>query len=330
MSNPKENPTRISGPTKKVLERAYRELVPEEERSNVTVVKRRPEWIRGKLPSPQLTGETHSIVRRNRLFTVCEEAHCPNLGECWQKRHATIMILGDTCTRSCGFCAVKTGKPNELDRDEPRRVGDAAKELRLKHLVITSVNRDELLLGGADIFAETIRQVREKSPETRIEVLTPDFKGYEPALKILFDARPDIFNHNIETVPRLYDIVRPQAKYQRSLEVLKAGKEAGLITKSGLMVGLGETEEEIYEVLRDLRAVGVDMVTIGQYLQPTKNHLPVIRFVHPDEFKRYETYGYELGFGSVASGPMVRSSYNAEEFFERSSVKILLENHRKR
>lgn len=328
MPESKDKTPRISGPTKKVLERALKELVGSNENSDITLVKKRPEWIRGKVPSPQLTGETHRIVRKNQLFTVCEEAHCPNLGECWQKRHATIMILGDTCTRSCGFCAVKTGKPNELDWDEPRRVGDAAKELQLKHLVITSVNRDELLLGGADIFAETIRQVREKSPHTRIEVLTPDFKGYEPALKILFDARPDIFNHNIETVPRLYDIVRPQAKYQRSLDVLKAGKEAGLITKSGLMVGLGETEEEIYDVLRDLRANGVDMVTIGQYLQPTKNHLPVIRFVHPDEFKRYEVYGYELGFGSVASGPMVRSSYNAEEFFERSNVKMLLEKNR--
>lgn len=328
MSDSSTKIPRISGPTKKILERAKNELVSTEEAGSVSIAKRRPDWIRGKLPSPHLTGETHAIVRNNGLFTVCEEARCPNLGECWQKRHATIMILGDTCTRSCGFCAVKTGKPNELDLDEPRRVGDAAKELRLKHLVITSVNRDELLLGGADIFSETIKQVREKSPHTRIEVLTPDFKGYEPALKILFDARPDIFNHNIESVPRLYDIVRPQAKYQRSLDVLQAGKAAGLITKSGLMVGLGEMEDEIYEVLRDLRSHGVDMVTIGQYLQPTKNHLPVIRYVHPDEFKRYEDFGYTLGFDSMASGPMVRSSYNAEEFFEKSSVKVLLEKNR--
>ncbi|MDK9699743.1 MAG: lipoyl synthase [bacterium] len=318
---------RISGPTRKI-----REIVQQEATNDssevVPLVKRRPDWIRGKLPSPHLTGHTRDIVRSHGLNTVCEEAHCPNLGECWQKKHATIMILGDVCTRSCGFCAVKTGKPNELDWDEPRRVGMAVADMGLKHVVITSVNRDELLLGGADIFAATITEIRKLAPNTRIEVLTPDFKGYEPALKICFDAKPDVFNHNVETVPHLYYKVRPQAKYERSLEVLRAGKEAGLITKSGVMVGLGEEFDELVQVMKDLRAVDCDMITIGQYLQPTKNHLPVVRFMHPDEFKELERIGYEIGFGSVASGPMVRSSYNAEEFFERSKVKVLLEQHR--
>ncbi len=323
-----ENEKRISGPTRRIKEIVERERDPNTT-EEVNVVIRRPDWIRGKLPSTQLTGPTREIMRQNNLHTVCEEARCPNLGECWQKRHATVMILGDTCTRSCGFCAIKTGKPNELDWDEPRRVGEAVAELNLKHVVITSVNRDELLLGGADIFAATIKEIRQRTPDTRIEVLTPDFKAYEPAMKICFDARPDIFNHNIETVPRLYYKVRPQAIYQRSLDVLKAGKDAGLITKSGIMVGLGETNEEVIEVLRDLRGVGVDMLTIGQYLQPTREHLPVARFVTPDEFKEYERVAFELGFGSAASGPMVRSSYNAEDFFERSKVKVLFEQNRK-
>ncbi len=322
-----EEEKRVSGPTRRIKQIVESEAATGEV-TDVNVLLRRPDWIRGKLPSPHLTGPTRDIVRSHGLHTVCEEARCPNLGECWQKRHATMMILGDTCTRSCGFCAIKTGRPNELDWDEPRRVGEAVADLGLRHVVITSVNRDELLLGGADIFAATIIEIRKLSPETRIEVLTPDFKAYAPALKICFDARPDVFNHNVETVPRLYYKVRPQAIYQRSLDVLKAGKDAGLITKSGIMVGLGETNEEVIEVLKDLRAHHCDMLTIGQYLQPTKEHLPVSRFVTPAEFDEFARVAHELGFGSVASGPMVRSSYNAEEFFERSKVKVLLERNR--
>ncbi len=274
---------------------------------------RRPEWLKVRLPHGQAFREVKSIVDKHHLHTVCESARCPNMAECWARRTATFMILGDICTRSCRFCAVKTGRPTELDRLEPFRVANAVKQLGLRHAVITSVNRDDLKDGGAGIFAETIRQIRKKSPGCRVEVLIPDFKGDPDALAILLKARPDILNHNVETVPRLYRTVRPQAKYERSLWVLEESKRQGMVTKSGLMVGLGETTDEILAVMRDLRAVGCDILTIGQYLQPTKEHLPVDRFVHPDEFAFYKEEGLKMGFQFVESGPLVRSSYHADE-----------------
>lgn len=252
------------------------------------------------------------MMRSKSLHTVCEEARCPNMAECWGAGTATFMILGDTCTRSCGFCAVKTGRPLTLDLDEPYRVAEAVEQMSLQHIVITSVNRDELKDGGADVFARTVLEVRIKNPATSIEVLIPDFKGDLQALQRIVDARPEILNHNIETVPRLYRRVRPQAKYPRSLLVLDECKKQGLRTKTGMMLGLGETHEEIVSVMRDLRAIDVDILTLGQYLQPSRNHLPVDRYVHPDEFAAYKSIGEEMGFDHVESGPMVRSSYHAE------------------
>jgi lipoic acid synthetase len=248
----------------------------------------------------------------HRLHTVCESARCPNQGECWGAGTATFMILGDVCTRSCGFCAVQTGRPSGLDLDEPRRVAQAVKTMALTHAVITSVNRDELELGGADFFAECIRAIRREVPSCRVEVLIPDFRGNWDALQLVLDARPDILNHNTESVPRLYPVVRPQARYDRTLELLRRAKEQDAFTKSGIMVGIGETDAEIYEVLRDLRGVGCDVLTIGQYLQPTKQHLPVQRFVHPDQFRDYREHALALGFRYCESGPLVRSSYHAE------------------
>src|SRR5512143_200540 len=268
---------------------------------------RRPEWLKVKIGLGENYARLRSLIDTQRLHTVCEEARCPNMGECWEAGTATFMILGDTCTRSCGFCAVKTGKPEVLDADEPRRVAEAVLRMGVKHAVITSVNRDELYDGGAQIFAETIRQTRALSPGTTIEVLIPDFRGDEFALDIVLDALPDVLNHNVETVPRLYPAVRPQAKYERSLELLTRSKRRGFLTKTGLMVGIGERADEVLDLLRDLRATGCDIVTIGQYLQPTKEHLPVDRFVHPDEFARYRRAGRELGFRHVESGPLVRS-----------------------
>jgi lipoic acid synthetase len=274
---------------------------------------KRPSWLKVRLPQGENYRDVRSIIDSNRLHTVCESARCPNVGECWNRRTATFMILGNICTRSCGFCAVKTGRPTELDLEEPFRVAEAVARLRLRHAVITSVNRDELEDGGASIFAETIRQIRKRVPGCRVEVLTPDFKGDEKALDLVVEARPDIFNHNLETVPRLYPTVRPQAKYDRSLYVLDYVKRKGLVTKSGLMVGIGEQPEEIIEVLKDLRRIAVDIVTIGQYLQPTPQHLPVDRYVTPDEFAWYRKVGLEMGFSHVESGPLVRSSYHADE-----------------
>ncbi len=274
---------------------------------------RRPEWIRAKLPYGENYTKLLHIMRGKELHTVCEEARCPNLGECWGRGTATFMILGDVCTRSCGFCAVKTGRPTVLDTDEPRRVADAVASMKLRHVVITSVNRDELNDGGASIFAETIRQIRIRDPKCRIEVLIPDFKGDKLAMDIVVDAGPDILNHNIETVPRLYSVVRPQAKYERSLEVLKYFKEHGLVTKTGVMVGIGEKPEEIIEVMKDMRKSDVDILTVGQYLQPTKEHLPIDRYVTPDEFEMYRKNGLKMGFKYVESGPLVRSSYHADE-----------------
>ena len=274
---------------------------------------RRPEWIRAKLPYGENYTKLLGLMRGKQLHTVCEEAHCPNLGECWGRGTATFMILGDICTRSCGFCAVKTGRPTELDTDEPRRVADAVASMRLRHVVITSVNRDELKDGGASIFAETIRQIRIRDPKCRIEVLIPDFRGDKVAMDILVDAAPEILNHNLETVPRLYSVVRPQAKYERSLDVLRYFKEHGLATKTGVMVGIGEKPEEVLEVMKDMRKSNVDILTVGQYLQPSKEHLPIDRYVTPDEFAMYKKTGLEMGFKFVESGPLVRSSYHADE-----------------
>lgn len=274
---------------------------------------RRPEWIRARLPYGENYTKLLGLMRGKQLHTVCEEARCPNLGECWGRGTATFMILGDICTRSCGFCAVKTGRPTGLDTDEPRRVAEAVASMKLHHVVITSVNRDELHDGGASIFAETIRQIRIKEPKCRIEVLIPDFKGEKLALDIMVDALPDILNHNVETVPRLYSVVRPQAKYDRSLEVLGYFKDHGLVTKSGMMVGIGERPEEVLDVMEDLKKSKVDILTIGQYLQPTKEHLPIDRYVTPDEFGSYKKRGLEMGFKFVESGPLVRSSYHADE-----------------
>ncbi len=279
----------------------------------VDKAKRRPEWLKVRLPAGEGYRDVKNIVEENRLHTVCEEARCPNIAECWARRTATFMILGDVCTRSCGFCAVKTGRPPVLDKDEPRRVAEAVAKMGLRHTVITSVNRDELADGGSGIFAETIRQIRNRVPECKVEVLIPDFKGDPDALQNIIDAKPDILNHNTETVPRLYRPVRPQGNYQWSLDVLKISKSQGMLTKTGLMLGLGETSEEVLEVMRDLRAIEVDIFTLGQYLQPTKQHLPVDRFVHPDEFAMYREEGLRMGFRHVESGPLVRSSYHADE-----------------
>ncbi len=273
----------------------------------------RPEWLKVKVPLGESFSRLKGVMAENRLHTVCEEARCPNVSECWNAGTATFMILGDICTRSCGFCAVKTGRPIGLDLEEPHRVADAVRTMKIRHAVITSVNRDELPDGGASIFAETIRQVRRVNPSVAIEVLIPDFRGVEWALDLVVEAKPEILNHNTETVPRLYGEVRPQAKYERTLELLDRAKKKGMTTKSGLMLGLGERPGEVLEVMSDLRAVSCDILTLGQYLQPTKEHLPVDRYVHPDEFSEYRERGKAMGFGIVQSGPLVRSSYHAEE-----------------
>jgi lipoic acid synthetase len=277
---------------------------------------KRPDWLKVRLPSGQNYKEVYDLMRKSKLNTVCEEAKCPNLAECWNRRTATFMILGDTCTRSCGFCNVKSGMPNELDLDEPRRVAESVETLNLKHVVITSVDRDELKDGGSSIFSETVRLIREKKPDTTIEILIPDFKGDQKSFEIILQNPPDILNHNLETVRRLYHGVRPQAKYDRSLELIHWFKNHNLRTKSGIMVGIGETKEEVAELINDLYNHGCDIMTIGQYLQPTKNHLPVHRYVTLDEFKFYKDYGLELGLKAVESSPLVRSSYHADKHAE--------------
>ncbi len=275
---------------------------------------RRPEWLKAKIPGGENYSRLKNLIDSQKLHTVCEEARCPNMGECWNAGTATFMILGDICTRSCGFCAVKTGRPDGiLDWDEPRRVAEAVREMKLRHAVITSVNRDERKDGGSPIFAETIRQIREKVPGCKVEVLIPDFKGNEEALNIVLEAKPDILNHNLETVPRLYKVVRPQANYRQSLEVLERAKRKGFVTKSGLMLGIGERTVEVIEVMQDAFAAGCDILTLGQYLQPTKEHLPIDRWVHPDEFRMLKENGMGIGFRHVESGPLVRSSYHAEQ-----------------
>lgn len=279
----------------------------------VTTKPRKPEWLRVKLPTGQEYVKVRNLVDKHKLHTICQSGNCPNMGECWGAGTATFMILGNVCTRSCGFCAVFTGKPLPADWDEPMRVANSVKLMGVKHCVITSVDRDDLKDGGSIIWAETIKAIRQVSPETKFETLIPDFMGKWENLQRVIDVNPDIISHNIETVKRLTPQVRIQAKYERSLEVLKRVKEAGIRTKSGIMVGLGETEEEVLEAMDDLRSVKCDVVTIGQYLQPTPKNLPVKEFVHPDQFARYRTAAIEKGFMYVESGPLVRSSYHAEK-----------------
>jgi lipoic acid synthetase len=291
---------------------------PEKAHRPDTPVARKPDWIRVKAPGSAVFRETSAIVREHGLVTVCEEAGCPNIGECWSKRHATFMIMGDTCTRACAFCNVRTGLPGPLDPAEPERVADATAKLGLAHVVVTSVDRDDLDDGGAMHFAETIAAIRRKSAAT-IEVLTPDFLRKEAAVERVVAARPDVFNHNLETVPSKYLTVRPGARYFASLRLLQRVKELDpqMFTKSGIMVGLGEERNEVLQLMDDLRTANVDFLTIGQYLQPTRKHHPVVRFVPPDEFEAYETIAYAKGFLMVSASPLTRSSHHAGEDFAR-------------
>ena len=280
-------------------------------------IQRKPDWIRVRAPNHPIYHETRALMRENRLVTVCEEAACPNIGECWSQRHATMMIMGDTCTRACAFCNVRTGQPDALDAGEPARVADAVAKLGLRHVVITSVDRDDLPDGGARHIAETIRALRRQAPDTTVEVLTPDFLRKPGALETVVDARPDVFNHNLETVPRLYPTIRPGARYFQSLRLLDQVKQRDptIFTKSGLMVGLGETRPEIGQVMDDLRIADVDFLTLGQYLQPTVKHAAVDRFVTPEEFAEYATLARGKGFLMVSATPLTRSSYHADADF---------------
>ena len=278
---------------------------------------RKPDWIRVKAPTSPAYGETKRLMKKLNLTTVCEEAACPNIGECWAQKHATVMILGDTCTRACAFCNVITGKPGPVDMLEPENVGIMALKTGLKHMVITSVDRDDLADGGADQFAQCISKVHEMAPGTTVEVLTPDFRDKEGAQEIVIAAKPDVFNHNLETVPRLYQTIRPGSRYFTSLRLLQKAKELDpeIFTKSGIMVGLGETKEEVVQVMDDLRSADVDFMTIGQYLQPTLRHATIDRYVTPDEFVEYEKIAYSKGFLKVSASPLTRSSYHADEDF---------------
>jgi lipoic acid synthetase len=273
----------------------------------------KPSWLRARAPVGDNFHNLKKLARGLGLHTVCESAQCPNIGECWNHKTATFMLLGDICTRRCGFCAVPKGKPQPIDRDEPRRVAEAVATLGLKHAVVTSVNRDDDNLGGARIFAETIRQIRALTADCRVEVLIPDFQGRDEALKVVLDAQPDVLNHNTESVPRLYRVVRPGARYERTLQLLENVKKfsPGMVTKSGVMVGLGETREELIEVFRDLGGRGVDILTVGQYLRPSRDHLPIARFYPPEEFDDLREQALGFGFRHVESGPLVRSSYHA-------------------
>lgn len=289
--------------------------------------KRKPKWLKAKVPGGPGYDRLRGIIDEHRLHTVCEEAGCPNMGECWARGVATIMILGDTCTRACGFCNIKTGRPGTVDKDEPRRVAESLALMGLKHVVITSVNRDELADGGAGIWAETIIRAREACPEMSIEVLIPDFEGDWAALQMVIDAQPHIINHNLETIRRMYPAVRPSAKFDRSLELLRRCKEQGVVAKTGIMVGIGERDEEVLELIDDCLASTrvtvkgqtdqIDVLTIGQYLQPTRNHLPIDRWVTPETFEMYKEEGERRGFKVVESGPMVRSSYHADHQADR-------------
>jgi lipoyl synthase len=292
---------------------------PEKANRPETPILRKPDWIRVKAPGSAIYAETQKIVRENKLVTVCEEAGCPNIGECWSKKHATFMVMGDTCTRACAFCNVKTGMPEALDLGEPDRVADAVFRMGLSHSVITSVDRDDLADGGALHIAQTVLAIRKHSPTTTIEVLTPDFLKKAGALELVVEARPDVFNHNLETVPGLYLKIRPGARYFHSLRLLERVKEldSQMFTKSGIMVGLGETREQVMQVMDDMRSAGIDFITIGQYLQPTRKHAAIDRFVTPDEFKSYETLAYSKGFLMVSSSPLTRSSHHAGEDFAK-------------
>ncbi len=292
---------------------------PEKINNPINPIKKKPSWIRSKLSNSKEFFLTKTIVNQGNLVTVCQEANCPNITECWSKRHATFMIMGDTCTRACAFCDVKTGKPDDLDPFEPLKIANAVYKLNLRHVVITSVDRDDLSDGGSNHFKETIEITRKKNPETTIEVLTPDFLRKGDAFKKVLEANPDVFNHNIETVPSLYLKVRPGARYFSSLELLKNAKQynKNVFTKSGLMVGLGEKKEEILQVMDDLRSADVDFITIGQYLQPSKKHHPLERYYHPDEFNELEIIAKSKGFLLVSSSPLTRSSYHADEDFAK-------------
>ncbi len=279
-----------------------------------STVKRKPSWLKIKLSLNDNYNDISNIISKNKLNTVCSEARCPNIYECWNNRTATIMILGDVCTRACGFCSVKTGKPNQIDTLEPIRVAEAARKMDLRHIVITSVDRDDLRDDyGATIWAETINRIHSSVPNCSVEVLTPDFKGYEPSLQKVFDAKPSIFSHNIECVERISRAVRKQSRWSRSKKVLELSVKNNMLTKTGLMVGLGETNNEVIETMKDMAGIGVEIFNIGQYLQPSKQNLKVQRYVHPDEFKMFKEIGLDLGFKVVESGPLVRSSYHADQ-----------------
>ena len=290
---------------------------PEKVNKKSNPIPKKPHWIRVKAPTSSLFEKTKKIVKKNHLITVCEEAACPNISECWQKKHATFMILGDTCTRACAFCNVKTGKPNKIDKFEPYKISNTVKDLGLEHVVITSVDRDDLDDGGAQHFVNVIKSLRELCPKTTIEILTPDFYKKNKAQDILSEGLPDVFNHNLETVPRLYPTIRPGSRYFISLKLLNDIKKnfPFIFTKSGLMVGLGESKEEIYQVMDDLRSADVDFLTIGQYLQPTEKHAKLEKFVTPEEFEIYKKMAYAKGFLMVSSSPLTRSSYHASEDF---------------
>ena len=300
-----------------LLNRAKRH--PEKQKNPDRPMGKKPDWIRVKAPQGTVYAETKEIVKQHKLTTVCEEAGCPNIGECWNKKHATFMIMGEVCTRACAFCNVATGKPQELDRMEPLRVGVAVGKMGLKHVVVTSVDRDDLQDSGADHFVKTIAAIRFKSPDTTVEILPGDFRGDMNAIESVIHARPDVFNHNLETVPRLYPTIRPGARYFRSLRLLQRVKEVdpSIFTKSGLMVGLGESREEVVQVMEDMRAADIDFLTIGQYLQPSPKHAPVDRFWTPEEFAQLEKTARNKGFLMVSASPLTRSSHHAGEDFEK-------------
>lgn len=291
-------------------------------------VLRKPDWIRVKAPMSKGYHETKNMLQSKKLHTVCEEAACPNIGECWEQKHATVMILGSICTRACSFCNIETGKPQAVNPHEPENVGDVAKFSGLKHIVITSVDRDDLPDGGANQFVECIKNVRKKAPQTTIEILTPDFLRKDGALELVVQAKPDVFNHNIETVPALYQTIRPGARYFHSLRLLQKAKELDptIFTKSGLMVGLGETKEQVLQVMDDMRSANIDFITIGQYLRPTLRHAPVDRYVTPEEFDFYKKMAYSKGFLLAAASPLTRSSYHAGEDFAKMQKARILEN----
>ena len=296
---------------------------PEKINKPINPIQRKPDWIRVKISNSTIYNETKEIVKSNNLHTVCEEAGCPNISECWSKRHATFMIMGDTCTRACAFCNVKTGLPNALDRKEPVRIAKATNDLNLKHVVITSVDRDDLEDGGAEHFAQTILEIKKLNPNTSVEILTPDFLRKGDVYKKIILAKPDVFNHNIETVPSNYTKVRPGSRYFQSINLLKEVKDYDdkIFTKSGLMLGLGESEDELYQVMDDLRCAKVDFLTLGQYLQPTDRHYPIKKFIPPQDFEKYKKIAYSKGFLLVSSSPMTRSSYHADDDFQKLKEK---------